>query len=143
METLLKEIVARLTDRDNESLKLSMNHVHAEGLFSLVVDGSEFGKLTRIFIADKKLKPFTVQYHTHRYPIKLTAVRGSINHHTAEVNTEESNIKISQFNYCSFLNGGEGLTYDKEILIGCRDYKIPIGSQISLDVEDYHTVSCS
>ena len=122
-----------------------MNDVHAEGMFSLVIDGDESGKLTRVFIAGKKLKPFDVQLHTHRYPITLTVLKGDITHHTAfETKFKDLNtLNISRFTYKSFLNGGNGLKYDKETTIKCSDYKLPIGSQISLGIKDFHTMSCS
>ncbi len=145
MKTLLTYLKTCLLNRENESMNMSMNHVHAEGIFSLVVAGDEFGKLTRIFVADKKLKPFKVQYHTHRYPITITVLKGNITHHTAVLCSDNSTgcVEVSQFNYKSFLNGGNGLTYDKKVRVSCQDYKLPIGSSIKLGVEDFHTMSCS
>ena len=142
MKEFLEYIKGRLTDRNNNSLEMSMNHVHAEGIFSLVIDGHEPGKLTRVFIADKKLKPFTVQFHTHRYPIDLTVIKGDITHHQAHV-VEAIGSKISQFTYKSFLNGGNGLSFDEDVRIMCADYKMPIGSSIHLNTADFHTMSCS
>lgn len=140
----LKSIIESLIDPQNESIKMSMNHVHAPGLFSLVVSGDEFGKLTRIFIATKKLKPFSVQFHTHRYPIVLTSIRGDITHHLA-VESEKSpeTVQLSEYLYHSFMNGGNGLQYLNEINIKCSDYKIPTGSIIDLGIDDFHTMSCS
>ena len=121
---------------------MSMNHCHVRGMFSLVVDGSEFGKLTRIFIAENKLKPFEVQLHTHRYPIKLTTIKGDITHHNA-VKDENGKVVISEYAYKSFLNGGNGLKYVGETKVNCFDYKLPIGSTVILGTDDYHTMSCS
>lgn len=141
----LKSIVESLMTPNNESLKLSLNNVHAEGLFSLVVSGTEHGRLTRIFIADKKLRPFDVQLHTHRYPIRITAIKGKIRHHLAErtPHTDFTTIKISEYEYKSPLNGGFGLKYISDINIKCSDYILPLGASIKMEVDDFHTVSCS
>lgn len=139
---LFQRILDKLQTPNNESLKMSMNHCHVRGMFSLVVDGDEFGKLTRIFIAENKLKPFEVQLHTHRYPIRLTTIKGDINHHNA-VKDEKGLISMSEYAYKSFLNGGSGLEYVGETKVNCFDYKLPIGSTVTLGTEDYHTMSCS
>src|SRR6185369_8910970 len=109
----LKQIVEDLKNFNNPSIKLSLNNVHAEGLFSLVISGTEHGKLTRVFIADKRLAPFDVQLHTHRYPLQITAVKGIIKHHLAERVSEPdfTSINIPEYEYKSFLNGGFGLKY--------------------------------
>ncbi len=146
MYKFLKELDQLVKQPNNESLNLSMRNVHAEGIFSLVIKGTEFGKLTRVFIADKKLNPFDVQYHTHRYPITITVLKGNITHHTAEKNaSNDSNdlVSISEYEYRSVLNGGNGLKYSAEVKIKTNEYKLPIGSQIHLGTEDFHTMSCS
>lgn len=142
---LYKHIISCLENGENESIKLSLNDVHSNNIFSLVVDGTQFGKLTRIFIAGKKLKPFEVQYHTHRYPIKITAIKGNITHHIGfEIPDNEScSIKISKYDYRSFLNGGKGLSYIGETTVKFIDYKIPAGSTINLNTVDFHTMSVS
>ena len=142
---LYKHIIRCLENGENESIRLSLNDVHSNNIFSLVVDGIEFGKLTRIFIADKKLKPFEVQYHTHRYPIKLTTIKGNITHHVAceIIDSQYSCTKISKYDYKSFLNGGKGLSYLGETQITCIDYKMPPGTQVKLNTIDFHTMSVS
>ena len=40
---LFQRILDKLQTPNNESLKMSMNHCHVRGMFSLVVDGDEFG----------------------------------------------------------------------------------------------------
>ena len=95
---LFERVLQRLQLPNNPSLKMSLNHCHVPDMFSLVVDGNEFGKLTRIFIAGKKLKPFEVQFHTHRYPLRLTAIKGDINHHIAVKNPEGA-LSISEYTY--------------------------------------------
>lgn len=139
---LFERILNKLQTPNNESLKMSMNHCHVRGMFSLVVDGQDFGKLTRIFIAENKLKPFDVQLHTHRYPIRLTTIKGDINHHNA-LKDENGTVSISEYTYKSFLNGGNGLKYVGETKINCFDYKLPIGSTVNLGIYDYHTMSCA
>lgn len=142
MVELFKRVLKELQDPKNESIKKSINHCHVRGMFSLVVGGNEFGKLTRVFISENKLKPFDVQLHTHRYPIKLTVLKGDITHHEAIVDPK-SNISISKYSYKSPLNGGNGLGYDGEVNIRCSEYKMPIGSSTKLSTKDHHTMSCS
>lgn len=142
---LLEKVAFKINEKNNPSLKLSLKNVHAEGLFSLVVDGTEFGKLTRIFIADKKINPYDVQLHTHRYPIKLTVISGKVKHYVAkEVNTvNSSTINLSQYEYSSVVTGGSGLKYLKDVNLKVKDYYLPIGSSVVMDVLEYHTVSCN
>jgi hypothetical protein len=142
---LFQNIIDGIKQKGNKALELSMNHVHIRNMFSLVVKGTEFGKLTRIFIADEGIEPFEVQLHTHRYPIRISIIRGDITHHTAvmTVKPDFKSVKIAEYNYKSFINGGGGLEYVEDIWIDCMDYKLPIGSVISMGVDDYHTMSCS
>lgn len=144
----LKNILGYLEKPNPESLKLSLNNVHAPDLFSLVIDGTEFGHLTRVFIAKNKLKPFDVQLHTHRYPLRITAIKGKIVHHVASIPSviepkHFSEVTLSEWNYKSFLTGGSGLSYIREVDVKLNDYILPPGSQINMGVNDYHTVSCS
>lgn len=145
MKEYLEEVLHKLKNAPAECLKLSLRDVHARGIFSLVYEGTEFGKLNRIFIADRKLKPFEVQLHTHRYRIKLTVLKGDITHHTAEYHrgNRMNTVCMSEYKYTSFLNGGDGLKYNGEQEVSLLDYKIPIGSSISLSIQDFHTMSCS
>lgn len=142
---LLKKYYELLKKTDPESLKLSMSDVHHKGLFSLVIDGTEFGKLTRVFISDEKLNPYQVQLHTHRYPIKLTTIKGNIKHfvaHRSEI-VDCHTVELSEFNYKSPLNGGNGLIYEKETNVIIKDYCLPIGSTLQMTCDEFHTVSCS
>ncbi|MDV3668198.1 hypothetical protein CMU39_09195 [Elizabethkingia anophelis] len=134
--------ICRLLDHPNpESLKMSMADTHHKGIFSLVIDGTLPGTLTRAFISSVKLKPFEIQLHSHRYPIRLTVIKGNVRHYDAHVNP--SGISISKFDYKSPLNGGTGLSYSREVLVDIKDYALPVGSIISMDENDIHTVSCS
>lgn len=142
LETL-EQTLGYINNPSQESLQMSMADVHHEGLFSLVVNGTEFGKLTRIFISTVKLKPFSVQLHTHRYPIKLTTLSGQFRHHVASLYCDSNFPRISRFTYKSPLNGGNGLNYEEDVNIAIDDYIIPIGTVIHMDENDIHTVSCS
>lgn len=141
----LKQILEHLKNPSNESLKLSMADTHNKGIFSLVISGIEFGKLTRIFIADTKLKPYEVQLHTHRYPIRLTTIKGNIKHYLAkEVDyVDSTTVSLSEFEYKSPLNGGKGLSYLKETNVTIKDFYIPNGSTIAMSPIEFHTMSCS
>ncbi len=144
-----KHIISCLENIDNPSLKLSLKDVHGDYIFSLVVDGTEPGKLTRIFIAGKTLLPFEVQFHSHRYQIKLTTIKGDITHHRAfefddnVFYNEYQQTRISKYKYESALNGKGTLTYLGETAIQCKDYKMPPGSQIKLSASAFHTMSVS
>jgi hypothetical protein len=50
-----KKIYGYLKNPSIDSLNMSMSDTHHPGLFSLVIDGTEFGRLTRVFIADNVL----------------------------------------------------------------------------------------
>lgn len=141
----LKKIVWKLSNPKNQSINMSLNNVHCSGMFSLVVDGTEFGKLLRIFIADKKLKPYAVQLHTHRYPICITAIKGNIKHYVAVKSNDVSAsvVNISQYTYQSFLMGGKGLTYDYDTSVHISENTLPQGSSICMTPDEFHTISCS
>ena len=143
-QEFFKKIFDLLKNPNQESLKLSMNDVHHKGLFSLVIDGTEFGNLTRAFIADEKIKPFEVQLHSHRYPIRLTTIKGQIKHVVAfrsEI-VDCHTVSLSEFDYKSPLNGGKGLSYEKETNVIIKDYHLPIGSTLQMTENEFHTVSC-
>jgi len=144
-QDFIKRIYDLLKNTNQESLKLSMNDVHHKGLFSLVIDGTEFGKLTRVFIADEKLKPYQVQLHTHRYPIRLTTIKGDVKHvvaYRSEI-VDCHTVELSEFNYKSPLNGGDGLKYLKETNVIIKDYSLPIGATLQMTSDEFHTVACS
>jgi len=141
----LKKIYDLIKNPNQESLKLSMADTHHDGIFSLVIEGTEFGKLTRVFIANEKLKPYEVQLHTHRYPIRLTTIKGNIKHYVAyrsEI-VDCHTVELSEFEYKSPLNGGQGLKYTKETNVIIKDYSLPIGSTLQMSNEEFHTMSCS
>jgi hypothetical protein len=140
----LKQIYGFLKNPNIDSLNLSMADTHHNGMFSLVINGTEFGKLTRVFIADTDLLPYEVQLHTHRYPIRLTTIKGNIKHFVAYRSdvVDCHTVSLSEFNYKSPLNGGNGLSYEKETNVIIKDYHLPIGSTLQMTENEFHTVSC-
>lgn len=137
----LKQFQGYLNNPNQESLALSLNNVHSKGLFSLVIDGVEFGKLKRVFVADKKLNPYGVQLHTHRYPIRLTVIKGEVIQYEAV--QEDLGVNMSCYKYKSFLNGGNGLEFINNKNYKVTEFKIPIGGSIVMNTDEFHTVSCS
>lgn len=144
--TSIKKYHSMLLNATPKTLGLSLKDVHADGMFSLVINGTKPGKLTRVFIADKKLRPYDVQLHTHRYPIQLTAITGGIRHYNATLLGDHQSLPMtpymSMFSYRSPLNGGNGLSYEKDIQVEVKDFMLPIGSQIHLSHNDFHTMTC-
>jgi hypothetical protein len=124
-----------------ETLAMSLDQCHADGLFSLVFDGTEHGQLTRAFIAKKGLKPFEVQLHSHRYGIKLTVVKGLFRHHVAKPSAS-GDVWLREFQYLSPLNGGIGLTKHDPVCFKLTDYLVPPSAEIHLNCDVIHTVSC-
>lgn len=141
----LKSVYEMLKSPNNDSLKLSMADTHHKDLFSLVISGTEFGNLTRVFISDCEMMPYEVALHTHRYPIRLTTIKGSIKHYTAKVTdfNDCDSVCLSEFNYKSPLNGGGGLEYVKETNVILKDYDLPLCATINMNEIEYHSVSCS
>jgi hypothetical protein len=141
----LKMVYGYLKNPNIESLNLSMDDTHHNGIFSLVINGTEFGKLTRVFIADTELLPYEVQLHTHRYPLRITTIKGNITHITAVESFDNNfnNVELSEFEYKSPLNGGGGLKYIGERKVTLKEYALPVGATIEMSNTQYHTMSCS
>lgn len=143
----LKKIYGFFEKPNNESLKKSLRDVHVKGLFSLVIDGTDHGKLTRVFISTKKIKPQQIQLHSHRYGIKLTPLFGEVTEHVllSEENGSANvgEFKASMFEYKSPLNGGNGLKYLKDIYGEIYSQTLPIGTTSEMEGDDIHTISCS
>lgn len=143
---VLQHIVNTLEGGDTkQTYEQSLANVHYPGMFSLVISGEEHGKLTRIFIADKKLKPFGVQLHTHRYPLTLTAIQGEITQITARrCNPSASDVvNMNEYNYESYLTGGKGLTFSRYGTYQISQFNLPPGSSIDMGTSNFHTMSCS
>ena len=126
---------------DKDAFSKSLNNVHHKGLFSLVIGGIENGKLTRVFIAHEKIKPFDIQLHSHRYYLRITPLQGYIKQHEAYLSS--SNVNMDRWSYKSILNGGNGLTYKSEEEVSLKEFNLPVGSNIEMDVDQIHTISCS
>jgi hypothetical protein len=141
----LKAIYNLVKKPSQESLKFSMSDTHYPGLFSLVIGGNEFGNFIRVFIADTEMNPYAVQLHSHRYPIRLTTIKGKIQHFVAfrsEI-IDCHTVSLSEFEYKSPLNGGNGLKYLQESNVILKDYLLPIGSTLQMTENEIHTVACS
>jgi hypothetical protein len=143
IETHLKDLYKYFQTPDKEALKKSLRDVHHEGIFSLVFSGTENGKLKRVFISDVKLKPFEVQLHSHRYPLRITVLKGDVKHYIAERTKSKTGVTMSTFIYKSPLNGGSGLSYFEDDKFNIIEHQLPVGSVIELSNLDIHTMSCS
>lgn len=146
---LFDEVYKMMLNVDKQSLDMSLQDCHVKGCFSLVVGGTEHGKLTRVFIATKKIKPFDIQFHSHRYNLKIGVVHGVFDHHTAleEIGTKPyfdcEAVRMRCYEYKSPLNGGTGLTKTGESNWKLDSYKAPVGAEIFLPHDLIHSVSCS
>lgn len=132
-----------IIDIDEKTLSMSLSDVHAKGMFSLVISGNEPGKLIRVFIAKEKLRAFDVAMHTHRYPVKITAIKGKINQIIGTPTVNDIYPVMSVYNYKSFLNGGEGLSYINETPVIINEFTQPISSCLKMGSDIFHTMSCS
>ncbi|WP_010590765.1 hypothetical protein [Acinetobacter bereziniae] len=144
----LTEFKEKLLNATSETMGKSLNNVHCDGLFSLVIAGNEHGKLLRVFIAHKKIKPAQIQYHTHRYPIRLTVLKGTMTDHVAtwdkgSPDYKPESVAMDWFMYQSPLNNGKGLTFAGKRKYSLSDRVIPKGCSVNMAVEQFHTVSCS
>lgn len=148
-KSVFDEVKDLISKRINyKALKLSMCDVHHPGLFSLVIDGTEHGSLTRVFIAFQDIKPFAIKLHSHTYNLKLAVVEGEFVHHTAKEfdNKDTHNIvRIDKYHYHSPLNHSDksGFHYISNNLYNLYDYHIPEGGEIYLSHKQIHTVSVS
>lgn len=146
-ESIFETALRLLEERNKESLEKSLDNVHHDGLFSLVIGGTENGLLTRVFIATKKIKPYTVQLHSHTYNLKLGVIKGHFLHHTAvECGEGAKGMNVASmklYKYQSPLNGGKGLELIGNRKYSLYDHYIPVGAEIFLNSDDIHTVSVS
>jgi hypothetical protein len=141
----LKILYTYFTNPNPASFNLSRKDTHHVGIFSLVIEGTEFGKLTRVFISDVELSPYDVQLHNHRYPLKLTVINGNIKQYLAKpaILSDLGVMMLSEFEYRSPLNGGKGLTYVDDQYYTVKETTLPIGSVMELAESQIHTMSCS
>lgn len=139
----LEKIQSYFNNPDKEALNKSLRNVHCKGLFSLVINGSEHGKLTRVFIATKKIKPMQIQLHSHRYGITLTPLKGVVMEHTFNNAVGSGCFTSSLFDYKSPLNDGKGLEYIDDVKGFVSSQYLPIGCSTQMNGNNIHTVSCS
>ena len=152
---IFDDVLELMKTPNKKALDKSLADCHVKGCFSLVVGGEEdesgelqHGTLTRIFIATKKISPFDIQFHSHRYPLTIGVINGCFEHHLAlPYNYSESTcysyVTMKEYKYTSPLNGGIGLTSQGEATYSLKSYSIPVGGEIYLDETDIHTVSVS
>ena len=144
---LFDDVYKMMLSPNKTSLDMSLADVHAKGVFSLVVGGNENGKLTRIFIATKKIRPFDIQFHSHCYDLKIGVIKGSFEHHIATQKSSGINslnlVHMKKYKYTSPLRGGIGLQEDDEVMYHLSSYHIPVGGEIYLESDDIHSVSVS
>ncbi len=141
IETHLKTLYEHFITIDKDALNKSLRDVHHEGIFSLVFSGTQNGRLKRAFISDVKLKPFEVQLHSHRYPLRITVLKGQVKHYIAT--KSDHGVTMSTFEYLSPLNGGNGLSFLNDDVYTINEYQLPVGSVVELSEKDIHTMSCS
>lgn len=138
----LKKIYGYFDNPSTEALEKSLRDVHVKGLFSLVISGTEHGKLTRVFIATDKIRPQQIQLHSHRYGIKLTPLFGEVTEHTF-ITGSPNEFTSSIFEYKSPLNGGNGLKYLHDTKGSIFTQTLPIGTTSEMKGDEIHTISCS
>lgn len=144
---IFEELYEMMKNVNKNSLDMSIADCHIKGCFSLVVGGTEHGKLTRVFIATKKINPFDIQFHSHRYDLKLGVIRGAFDHHIALEDIPQSyydgeSVKLKSYEYKSPLNGGNGLVLTGESNWNLKSYRVPVGGEMYLPSNLIHSVSC-
>ena len=144
---VFEELYEMMMNVSKDSLDMSIADCHVKGCFSLVVGGTEHGKLTRVFIATKKIYPFDIQFHSHRYDLKIGVIHGVFDHHIAEGAFDQEYldghcVKLKKYEYLSPLNGGNGLKHVGEHCWNLKSYRVPVGGEMYLPSELIHSVSC-
>lgn len=145
---LFKDALKMMQNKNHDSLVLSLANVHHSGLFSLVIDGTEHGRLTRVFIALKEIDPMSIQLHTHCYPLKLGVIKGTVLHHNAykcgHGAVGAGIVKLNTYDYQSPLNNGNGLEMEsvENLPYTISSHFIPVSGVVELDENDIHSVSC-
>lgn len=151
---IFNHVLDLMENPDNKALDKSLADCHVDGVFSLVVGGEKdsngeliHGTLTRIFIATKKISPFDIQFHSHRYSLTIGVISGSFEHHIAKSSSayefyQGDASKLNCYEYKSPINGGTGLAHKGEGLYTLSSYKVPVGAEIYLPHDLLHTVSC-
>lgn len=143
---MLKEIQKYYGILNKTNFKIifqSKDNCHAKGLFSLVIGGTENGKLTRVFIASEEIRPFDIALHTHRYDLTITTLTNGIRHHIAQPGTYGSDvINLAEYEYQSPLNDGNGLKAKGIQALKVADYDMPSLTHLYMVSNQIHTISC-
>ena len=144
----MKKFLDKLQQKDNPSFSMSLADVHAKGVFSLVIDGGKFGELTRVFIAHEGVKPFEVQFHTHRYNVRITTICGEIMHHVASevspmILPRTQFAEIDKYLYSNGITGQGNLKFLEKVRLEFGDYYLPLGANFEMARNRIHTMSCS
>lgn len=149
MKTQLLHLRDLIHNTTQETLNMSLNDVHADRLFSLVFHCDENKRLTRAFMAGKEIQPYEIQLHTHRYPLRITVLKGRVVHHRAVVSNEYNKdqhqgiVKMDSMSYRSAIVGdGRVEVVTENVELALKDFTLPIGSSVELTEHDIHTVSC-
>lgn len=138
----IEEVKQLLKSASEESLNMSLQDVHYPGMFSLVIAGTEPGRLTRVFIAKRKLRFGDVQYHSHRYPLTITPLTNGIVNHVLKDDVH-SNLHTYEYEYVSPLNGGTGLSSKAtKVAVQVNNIDMCPGMELYMRSFDVHTMSC-
>jgi len=143
---IFEDLHKMMLNVNKDSLDKSIADCHVKDVFSLVVGGTEHGNLTRVFIATKKIRPFDIQFHSHRYGLRIGVINGVFEHHVAIKAKGKSNtnrVGLIEYDYKSPLNGGNGLTKIGQGVYDLTSYKVPVGGEMYLPHDLVHSVSCS
>ncbi len=150
MKTRLLELKELIHNTTNKALGMSLKDVHAPELFSLVFHCDENKRLKRAFMAGKEIQPYEIQLHTHRYPLRITVLRGRVVHHRAVVSSEcnkdqhQGIVKMDSMSYRSAIESdGRVEVVVEDVELALKDFTLPVGCSVELTEHDIHTVSCA
>ena len=153
MKTHLLKLKELINNAPQEAIDMSLDDVHAPDLFSLVFHCDENKKLKRAFIAGADITPYQIQLHTHRYPLRITVIQGTVTHHRAvevasgHIEHYQNRVFMDSMSYRSAIVAGEDAgkveVIAENVELSVSDFVIPPGASIELTEHDIHTVSCS
>lgn len=153
MKTKLLEFNKLILNAPSSALEMSLDNVHAPDLFSLVFHCDENKRLKRAFMAGTEIAPYDIQLHTHRYPLRITVIQGTVTHHRAvevaagHTGYYQNRVFLDSMSYRSAIVPGEDAgkveVIGENVELSVSDFVIPPGASIELTEHDIHTVSCS
>jgi hypothetical protein len=150
MKSQLRHLRDLIHNTTQEVLGMSLKDIHAPELFSLVFHCDENKRLKRAFMAGKEIQPYEIQLHTHRYPLRITVLKGRVVHHRAVVSSEFNKdqhhgiVKMDSMSYRSAIVGdGRVDVVVEDVELALKDFTLPVGSSVELTEHDIHTVSCA